>query len=207
MTLLHHLCAIVTYLLRGSEARARCIIFAFARRSIPAFICPNRTPHGGPRRGGHCAGRVLIHVMNLLPARAKDVCDVGVVDVCVRDVDVAYIALTDPVARHINFAWRQREPTHPVVPTTERMRATGPASYPSHESWRIHRSQMPRSGNPAPAGAQIRPTAVMERRETPRLPIHPRPTPGRNPHPTPKTVRRPTGVDPPRVPHVAVAHV
>src|SRR3569833_762338 len=93
----------------------------------------------------------------------------------VRNVDATNISIAHAIAGHIYLAWPKREPTHSGP--------TAPATHPRHHRRRIHRTDMPGSGHPAPTIMPTRPTAVVKRRVSPRRIVPPGPSQWGNPGP------------------------
>ena len=153
------------------------------------------------RRRRHCGHRVRstqVYVVDLLRygrGGGGDVRDIGVVDYRVVDHRVADVHLpiifaADIVCRPVNLTGREWKPANrgsgrhrhaEVRPADER-----------HQCRCIDRPYIDGSRHPTPAAFDIRPAAVVERRETPRGIIHPRPSPRIDPRPMAFAIRRPT---------------
>ena len=110
------------------------------------------------------------------------------------NVDPSHIAWTGVIPRMIRLTRTQRPPTDPAGGECR----PGAHTEEGHQGRRIDRIRRRlrfdrHAGRPGPASADVRPTAVMERREPPGRVVDPGPAPGGYIGPVPFPVWRPAG--------------
>src|ERR1700722_7295581 len=163
--------------------------------------------------------RILVHVVAVHYSRP--IHHRGVVDVHhfrpvdhsrIRYVDPGYIHLARAIRRHPHIARSQRKPRHSNSGRTaefDRCRNCS-SSNKRYQRRRIDRpfvdaSNRNRPRHPTPAPARYHsPAPIMERRKSPRLVFHPRPTPWSNVCPMSIAIWRPIRSDSVRNPHMAI---
>ena len=129
------------------------------------------------------------------------VVDIGdVSDARVGDIDLVEIAATHAIPGDERFTKTQRTPAKAAAETDS---DTEVAAKPADQRGSIVRASINRTGSPSPPAASIDPTAIVERSESPRRIINPRPSPRVFPNPVTSGVRRPTGIHP-RGPYLPV---
>src|SRR5262249_14685094 len=132
-----------------------------------------------------------IRIADVWNPAARHVRDLSVVgDEGIRNIHVTQVAGAHRIFRNINLARRKRHPAmRPAI--LRPVSAAAVPIRPRHEPRRKYRAPVTRAWNPTPTVAQIGPTTVMERRESPGVIVDPRPAPGADPVPAAEAVRRP----------------
>lgn len=139
-------------------------------------------------------GNVSVHVLNVVYiCHVVDVCDIRDIP-HVGHVHLTCIVAAVPVPRHVRLTRTEREPSLQSA-TTSNTDTDGKtrSTHKGHQRRRVHRRDGHRARHPAPLGSDACPTAVVERRKTPRLVFNPRPAPGVDPGPAAVTIRHPVG--------------
>lgn len=147
-------------------------------------------------RGRGHARRGLVHIFDIpnvgIVCRIAviNVCNMGIVDRCVRHVNVCHVGSTHTVGRNIDLTRSKRKPRH--ARAAANADAEVGSTHPCDERQRIDWAcDDDRSRAPAPRSANIGPAALMEWSEAPGRLIHPRPAPRPNPDPMAITIRSP----------------
>ena len=126
-----------------------------------------------------------------------DVADVG-------DVDVGEVTPGSVKPRHVHIAWTQWEPAdRPPAANVQGQRESGAADERDQRR-RVNRTHIHRTRHPAPAVADVNPSPVVERRESPGFVVDPGPAPRIDPGPVSVPVWCPADRHRSRIPHVAV---
>ena len=112
-------------------------------------------------------------------------------DVIGHIVDIADVGNVVRVRRRIVFARAQGKPANRCTDADRHTPVT--ACVPTHERWRIDRAMAIVTGPPTPACADLNPSAVVERRESPRRVVNPSPAPGADIRPRTVPIRCPIG--------------
>src|SRR6185312_1688626 len=136
-----------------------------------------------------------------------DVRHIDVGDPGVRDVNAVHVNRADAIRRDEYIARAEGKPADSRS-AAERNAETEPRSgaNPRYQGRRVYRAHAytNRSGTPAPAISDVRPTSVVERSKAPGGVIYPGPAPRLNPGPMSGLIGRPAGRDLPRIPDVAI---
>src|SRR5690606_31346533 len=107
---------------------------------------------------------------------------VGVVDDRrVATIDVGEVITRAAVPRHVDVAWAEREPAHRAAAGDAHAEAA--AADKGDQGRGVDRAHVARSGDPAPAAADVGPASVMEGREAPGGVVDPGPAPRIDPRP------------------------
>ena len=123
----------------------------------------------------------------------------------VADIDAAFIGRAGAIGRAIRLPWAEWDPA-------DRRAEAGADRHPRAEAdkgdqrWGIDRMAIfavIAARDPAPAWPELRPPAVMERRETPGCIVHPGPAPWQDVGPVAMAVGHPADLDR-RIPHLTI---
>ena len=95
------------------------------------------------------------------------------------------------VARDVDLARGQRQPTNRRTAAQRERRAAYGSADPGHQCRRVQRVAIGRTRHPAPAPRDVDPAAIMKWRKPPGSPIDPSPSPGCDPDPIAVAVGRP----------------
>ncbi len=122
-------------------------------------------------------------------------------------VDLRNVRRAGPVHRPIHIARTEWVPGDTGPAANAHAPVGAACADEGDQCRRIARAWHIRARHPAPAVADMRPAAIVKRREPPRLVVNPGPAPRRDPGPVARAVRRPTGFHHAREPDSPITRV
>src|SRR5947207_6689664 len=126
--------------------------------------------------------------------------DVDVRDPRIADVDSAEVTAAAAIPRHKRLTKSQRAPAIRRSAAESNTDSPAATTKPGHKCGSVHRTRIIRSRGPSPISAVRNPAAIVEGSKSPRLIIHPSPSPGIDPNPVSVAIGRPTNCDTSRPP-------